>query len=92
MTPLEHKQIKIQAKRDVLFEQTTGQKSAQNEFENDDNLGDVLEIDNQELAKRRNQVSKDASGKSVKTSNEAGIRIEGLSYNVCIKECTALVA
>lgn len=92
LTPLEHKQIKIKANKDVLFEQTTGQKLAQNEFENDGDLEDVLEIDKQEPAKRRKRVSKDASRRSVEASKEAGIRIEGLSYNVCIKECAALMA
>ena len=33
LTPLEQKQIHIQAKQDVLFEQNTGKKAIRHEFE-----------------------------------------------------------
>ena len=83
LTPLEHKQIQIQAKEDVLFEQKTGRKAARSEFEDEENdegmpgqtSGPVKKskIDPKTKAKRR---------KVNHVAEEAAIRIEGLSYKV----------
>lgn len=81
LTPLEHKQIQIQATRDVLFEQSTGQKSARNEFEYEEDDRDQLDhADGAPLKTKRKKGSK--KGRLVEKSEEAGVRIEGLSYKV----------
>lgn len=79
LTPLEHKQIQIQATRDVLFEQTTGKKSTGNEFEDEENEADQPDhADGAPLKAKRKKGSK--KGKSVELTEEAAVRIEGLSY------------
>lgn len=81
LTPLEHKQIQIQATRDVLFEQNTGKKSARNEFEDDENEED--QPNHAESAPPKAKRKKGSKkGKSVEVNEEAGVRIEGLSYKV----------
>ena len=80
LTPLEHRQIKFQAKQDVLFEQTTGKKSAKHDFEDEGNESDEMNQPNHPPIKmRRNHKSKDKKGK-VSGVVEKGVRIEGLSY------------
>lgn len=81
LTPLEHKQIQIQATRDVLFEQTTGKKSTANEFEDEENEADQPDhADGAPLKAKRKKGSK--KRKSVELTEEAAVRIEGLSYKV----------
>lgn len=81
LTPLEHKQIHIQAKGDVLFEQSTGTKSARNEFEGEENEEDLSKHgDGAPLKAKRKKVTK--KGKLVDVTEEAGVRIESLSYKV----------
>jgi rRNA biogenesis protein RRP5 len=77
LTPLEHKQIQIEATRDVLFEQ--GAKSSKGNEE-------VGDIDNSERKKNRskskNKVKKgDAPGEP----EEPTVKIEGLSYKVGLR-------
>lgn len=89
LTPLEHKQIHIQAKGDVLFEQSTGKKSARNEFEGEENEEDLpAHSDSAPLKAKRKKGSK--KGKLVEVTEEVGVRIEGLSYKVgSVKENNA---
>lgn len=87
LTPLEHKQIQIQAKEDVLFEQKTGKKATKNDFEddgideeNDENLPEQADTP---VAKRKG--GSRLKGKKSRvdgTIEELGVRIEGLSYKV----------
>ncbi|PBP21383.1 rRNA biogenesis protein RRP5, partial [Diplocarpon rosae] len=73
LTPLEHKQIQIEATRDVLFEQ--GANSKADEFGAD---GETTE------RKKKNPKSnwkvKGKKGTEVAEVEEEGVRIEGLSY------------
>lgn len=81
LTPLEHKQIQIQATRDVLFEQSTGIKSVHNEFEDEEDEEDKPgHADSAPRKARAKRGSK--KGKSVEIKEEVGVRIEGLSYKV----------
>ena len=81
LTPLEHKQIHIQAKGDVLFEQSTGKKSARNEFEGEENEEEQPEHgDGAPLKAKRKKGFK--KRKFVEVTEEVGVRIEGLSYKV----------
>ena len=85
LTPLEHKQIQIQATKDVLFEQSTGNKSAGNEFNDEENEEDQPEHISHAppKAKRRKAVNK---GKLEEPSREPSVRIEGLNYKVSTYE------
>lgn len=80
LTPLEHKQIHIQAKQDVLFEQTTGKKPTKHDFEDEESEED--KVDRPSYAPTK---SKRTPKPSDKKGNGAGVeeksvRIEGLSY------------
>lgn len=83
LTSLEHKQIRIQATQDALFEQTTGNKSARNDFGDEDNEDDVQNETAEVLAKTsRKHLSKKKSVHLIGTSKDSDIRIEGLSFKV----------
>jgi len=84
LTPLEHKQIQIQAKQDVLFEQSTGMKAAKIDYEDEGNDEDIPEQQpSGPIAKsKRKPKSKDKRGGKNGSVEEVGIRIEGLSYKV----------
>ena len=83
LTPLEQKQIQIQAKQDVLFEQSTGTKAPRNEFQNDGDDEDLPEQPNTLVAKtQRKSKSKGKKGSKNDLVEEPAVRIEGLSYKV----------
>lgn len=86
LTPLEHKQIQIQAKQDVLFEQTTGKKAAKNDYEDEENDEDMPDQPSGPLANSsRKPKPKDKKGGESRVVEEQGVRIEGLSYKVSDK-------
>jgi rRNA biogenesis protein RRP5 len=90
LTPLEHKRIQIQATEDALFEQTTGTKSARNDFgdeENEEELHHATVVAPTEA--RRKKPSNEKPGKPTRIFKESGVRIEGLSYKVC-SDCRIL--
>jgi rRNA biogenesis protein RRP5 len=75
LTPLEHKQIQIEATRDVLFEQQ-GVKSKRA----------VADDDNAQLerqGKKSKSKKKSKKGPEVAEPAEETVKIEGLSYKVC---------
>ena len=86
LTPLEHKQIQIQATRDVLFEQKTGRRHSGIESGDEENDGDEgggepsAAISNVPRKSR----SKAKDKKSSITVEEHGMRIESLSYKVSL--------
>lgn len=87
LTPLERKQIQIQANRDVLFEQKATQKPSKkpsNEFD-DESDDDVEMEDEQTTAPAKKSRKKKTKGKK-STDKESGdkqdVRIEGLSFKV----------
>ena len=87
LTPLEYKQIKIQAKQDVLFEQTTGKRAPRKDFEDE---GDQ-ELSGEELlstVESKPKKSKIAHRKKKSTAigtQDNSLRIESLSYKVCLQ-------
>ena len=87
LTPLEHKQIQIQAKQDVLFEQSTGKKTPRTNVEGEENDGDSLD-EASGLIKKTKSKSKskprDKRSKENGAVEEAAVRVEGLSYKVSI--------
>lgn len=88
LTPLEQKQIHIQATSDVLFEQSTGRKPATNEYEDGENESDQSDQSSgaRQKTKRKKKSQKAQKGKLEEAAKEPNIRIERLSYKVCIKE------
>ena len=83
LTPLEHKQIQIQATRDVLFEQNAAGKSSNRDLENEENEEDTLDgVEEIPVAIRQNPKPKTRKGKGLRILEEPGLRIEGLSYKV----------
>lgn len=73
LTPLEHKQINIDATRDVLFEHETASRAkAEGESEAAATHG----------GKKRKQKNKGAKDENAKGDEDDNIRIEGLSYKV----------
>ena len=85
LTPLEHKQIQIQAKQDVLFEQNTGKKTPRNNVEDEENDGDNLDQASGLIKKsKRKFKSGEKKGKKYGAVEEAAVRIEGLSYKVSL--------
>lgn len=77
LTPLEHKQIKLEAERDVLFEQSSGKKKPQSaEFSDEDE--DAAPGADSEAPKKRKKTKgkKDANADAGLPS----IKIQGLSY------------
>lgn len=74
LTPLEHKQIQIEATRDVLFEQE-GPKSKKSDAEDEDTKSE---------RKHRKSKSKKRDKKATEAAppEEDVVKIEGLSYKV----------
>lgn len=85
LTPLERKQIQIQATKDVLFEQK-GAKPSSSKFEGGEFEEDTDMEDAGETAATAGQASrkKKVKGKkqAEKDAQEKGIRIEGLNFKV----------
>ena len=82
LTPLEHKQIAIEATRDVLFEQQQGGRSSKQEADGEE-----------ESRPKKKLKSKDSKGKKkgaavAAVPGEEHVKIEGLNYKVC---CTNLI-
>ena len=85
LTPLEHRQIQIQAKKDVLFEQKTGTKRVRLESEDEENEGDELggvEVNSSTPRKTKLKAKQKKEGKMGQKLEEPALRIEGLSYKV----------
>ena len=88
LTPLEHKQIQIQAKNDVLFEQITGKKAARVDFEdeendeNNENIPDRLEPPLTKSKSKANPTSKSKKRIGHGAVKEPDVQIEGLGYKV----------
>ena len=83
LTPLEHKQIRVQAKQDVLFEQATGTKVARKDFENAEDDEDMPGQEDAPASKTRARPRLNGKKNADDTATkERGVRIEGLSYKV----------
>ena len=90
LTPLEQKQIQVQANKDVLFEQRTGQKAG-NAYDDESDF-DVQASENGEEEKKgtkpgRSSRAKYKKGKALEEKDRTGLRIEGLSYKVGETSC-----
>ena len=85
LTPLEKKQIQVQATSDALFEQKTGQKAKNPEFDEDENEDDV-DIDERKIPAKpkANTKAKRKRPKGAEKEEVSSLRIEGLSYKVFV--------
>ncbi len=81
LTPLEHKQINIEAKRDVLFEQS-GKSKSKSATAADGITDDDEEEASPAVARRKKQRSKRQNVPTENAPVEVGARIEGLSFSV----------
>jgi rRNA biogenesis protein RRP5 len=87
LTPLERKQIQIQANKDVLFEQKGAKKSVR-EFADDDDDEDDDDVEMEDAdtgvtaKKSRKKKSKGKKPTDKESTEKEGVRIEGLSYKV----------
>ena len=80
LTPLEYKQIQIQATQDALFEQKTG-KRVENDFEDDEQDENIPEEAGAAVSKSKHKPkSKSKRDKAISHVAESSVRIEGLSY------------
>ena len=81
LTPLEQKQINIQAKQDVLFEQNTGKRAIRHEFEEEENDEELPTTQGKSpvkgKSKARSIIKKSKSSVAVQ---ERSVKVEGLSY------------
>lgn len=84
LTPLEHKQIQVQAINDVLFEQSTGKSQGRDDFGyEEDEEGQSSHIEKPLISKaRRKKPPKSIVGRSITVDQVSGVRIEALSYKV----------
>lgn len=88
LTPIEQKQIRAKAERDVLFEQQTGQKASYS-ADDDGDLFDRNDSTEAAPAKRRPQVKSSKSSSAQKPESQ-GIKVHGLSYKTLIPGSTVL--
>jgi len=86
LTPLEHKQIQIQATNDVLFEDAS-RKKPRAELDSDNDLGAEENKVEQTLKKRRKIKAKPVEGVA---TTEPRIRVEGLRYKRLSPGCMVL--
>lgn len=79
LTPIEEKQVRAQAERDVLYEQRTGQKAPRDE---DD--GDLFDAEEESAAQVKKTKKKVKKGAEHGKKEPAGTRIQGLSYKTLV--------
>jgi rRNA biogenesis protein RRP5 len=92
LTPLERKQIQIQATRDVLFEQK-GSGKAVDDLKDGDSQADI-EMNDEDKEVPKTKKARKAKGKKRddhETSDKQGVRIEGLSFKVRIPDPEAYI-
>ena len=79
LTPLEHKQIRIEATNDVLFEQSASKKSSKPVEEDGEERDTVDPTPPRRKPKLRSKAKKTSA---LVQAEENSVRIEGLSYRV----------
>lgn len=92
LTPLERKQIQIQATRDVLFEQKRSGKPAEGL---DDDVSDA-DVDMQDEGEKpattkKSRKSKNKKSRDTEKKAKEGVRVESLSFKVCFNGVNAFV-
>lgn len=81
LTPLEHKQIQVQATRDALFEET-GQKRAKPDDLDSDFGSDSAEDEDLQPAKKGKKTRVKTKKSETGEKGESRIRVEGLKFKV----------
>ena len=80
LTPLEQKQIQIQATRDVLFEQRTGKRPVHSGSDDDSETENLSAPPASQPRTSHKLKSKSRSKKDGETLEASSVRVEGLSY------------
>ena len=75
LTPIEQKQIKAEAERDVLFEQETGRTVGEEKGE-----GDLFDQHSSSMHSKKKQKKRRHSSENAPKLEASGIKIQGLSY------------
>lgn len=94
LTPLERKQIQIQATKDVLFEQkgSTKQSGDLDDSEGEDDVQVDDENERASVKKPRKKKSKSQKHLEREASEKQGVRVEGLSFKVCTTFYPSLIS
>lgn len=81
LTPLEHKQIKIQAERDVLFEQSGNKKQKTENYSDDEDEDAAAGADSAAAPSKKKRKTK-AEKRAAKSADDSkpSVKIHGLSY------------
>lgn len=82
LTPLEHRQIQNQAKRDVLFEEGTGRKAPKHDFEDEENEPAVATRNVEGISKRTKKSHNKVKAGEPRRQSDARVHIDSLSYKV----------
>lgn len=85
LTPLERKQIQIQATKDVLFEQKGPKGSSANVEADDDEDEEMDDADDTTAKKSRKRKTKGQKRAEKDHQEEQTVRIEGLNFKVCLR-------
>ncbi|KAK4539952.1 hypothetical protein LTR36_009922 [Oleoguttula mirabilis] len=83
LTPIEHKQIKAQAERDVLFEQETGQQAPAHDEDDGDLFAAGAEDADAPVVEKKRKTKRRDGDAEVKVPG-SGIKIQGLSYKTLV--------
>ena len=88
LTPIEHKQITIQAEKDFLFEQNTGKKTPRNDYgakENEDAPDAELSGTTRQKQPKKGKVSQKHRKSVVESGRQGALRVESLGFKACIR-------
>ena len=88
LTPLERRQIKIDAERDVLFEQSGQKKPVSDEYGEEDDLDQAGEDGAAPAKKRKKTGKKKADGTAEAETSQ--VKVQGLSYKTLAPGCLVL--
>ncbi|GAB7345593.1 hypothetical protein MBLNU457_3893t1 [Dothideomycetes sp. NU457] len=88
LTPLERRQIKIDAERDVLFEQSGQKKPVSDEYGDEDDLEDADEGGAAPAKKRKKTGKKKTDGTAQGETSQ--VKVQGLSYKTLAPGCLVL--
>ena len=85
LTPLERKEIQAQATQDALFEQQTGKKVVHDDYGDEEGIAKPNGTMNGYSGLKHRDTQRRKSGAMRQDESESKVRVEGLSYKVCIE-------
>lgn len=82
LTPLEHKQIQVQATRDALFEESGHKRAKPEDMDSDFESGDEEEDEEARPAKKGKKAKSKLTSFETGGKTESRVRVEGLKFKV----------